>query len=136
MLRISTSLLLLLTLFGLAACNTGVRKANLENRTWILTSYQADGTRQTVPDQDTRLQFGEDDLSGSTGCNRIDGRYDLKKSRLTTAQFLTTEMACPGKMEREAHLLDVLNNEPTLAMDGDNLLMSHGETVLTFRLSP
>ena len=120
--------------FLLAACsNSGVRSEILESHTWVLAAYETDGKKEPVDDQATRLQFSAGELSGNTGCNQIGGTYALRNSRLTTEGVYTTKMACPGMMEREGHLIRVLNGQPTLAMAGEELLMSFGGTVLTFQ---
>ncbi len=120
--------------FTWTACNnTGVGPNTLEAQTWVLVAYEMDSKEQTVEDQKTYLQFGAGRISGNTGCNQLGGSYTLRKSRLTTEGMYTTKMACPGMMEREARLTQVLNGNPTLAMAGERMLMSYEGVVLVFR---
>jgi heat shock protein HslJ len=46
--------------------------------------------------------------SGSGGCNRIMGGYELKGDTLTFARMASTMMACPDGMEREQKFLRAL----------------------------
>ena len=46
--------------------------------------------------------------SGSGGCNRIMGGYELNGSRLTFARMASTMMACPDGMETEQKFLKAL----------------------------
>jgi copper homeostasis protein (lipoprotein) len=46
--------------------------------------------------------------SGSGGCNRIIGGYELKGDKLTFARMASTMMACPGGMETEQKFLKAL----------------------------
>jgi heat shock protein HslJ len=99
----------------------------------VLVAYEMDGKEQDITDESTHLQFGAGRVSGNTGCNQIGGQYTLRKSRLQTEGLYTTKMACPGMMEREARLTQVLNGNPTLAMAGERLLMSYEGVVLVFQ---
>src|SRR5882724_10405952 len=46
--------------------------------------------------------------SGSGGCNRIMGGYELKGDKLTFARMASTMMACPDGMETEQKFLKAL----------------------------
>jgi heat shock protein HslJ len=46
--------------------------------------------------------------SGSGGCNRIMGGYELKGDKLTFAHMASTMMACPGGMGTEQKFLKTL----------------------------
>jgi heat shock protein HslJ len=46
--------------------------------------------------------------SGSGGCNRIVGGYQLKGDKLTFDHMASTMMACPGGMDTEKKFLKVL----------------------------
>jgi heat shock protein HslJ len=55
------------------------------------------------------LQAQGDKLSGSGGCNRLFGSYDLNGNSLEFHSVAATQMACPGNaMDNEARLFEVL----------------------------
>jgi len=47
-------------------------------------------------------------VSGSGGCNRLSGGYELKGEQLTFGQMASTRMACPSGMETEQKFLAAL----------------------------
>jgi heat shock protein HslJ len=78
----------------------------------------------------TRLPFLVFDkngmLSGSTGCNKISGNYELKKSELILTPGAMTRMACQGN--GESLFLDALNRIRNCKIEGDKLTLLNGET--------
>jgi heat shock protein HslJ len=70
------------------------------------------------------LLLGEDGtISGSTGCNRFSGGYELDGTTLTAGPLATTRMACEeALMDQERAVLDVLDAGPLeLTLDGSTL---------------
>jgi heat shock protein HslJ len=73
---------------------------SLDGTAWVLQDLTgrtlAAGSRPT-------LQFTDDRLSGSDGCNRFSGRYTVAKQAFKVVQPLaTTQMACPGEIGEQA----------------------------------
>ncbi len=68
-----------------------------EGAEWHLAGYAVDGEISTVPWQiDATLLLEDGTASGSTGCNRFTGTYELVGDALTFDDaFAMTRMACP-----------------------------------------
>jgi len=99
---------------------------------WILHSFVIDGEEiQIIDNSGISIQFDEENLLGSSGCNTYFGDYDISgeyqifaKSdpdqdeeqigiggTISLDSIASTEMACvkPGIMEQESQFLSVLN---------------------------
>ena len=64
--------------------------------------------------------------SGSGGCNRIMGGYELKGDKLTFARMASTMMACPGGMETERDFLRALGRVKRWKIAGRQLELMDG----------
>jgi uncharacterized lipoprotein YbaY len=73
-------------------------------------------------------------LSGSDGCNRITGSYQLKGDVVTFGRMAGTQMACPNTGEIERTFRDALNRATRLTVAGDRLELSDatGKRVAAF----
>lgn len=82
-----------------------------------------------------RLNVIEKSVSGSTGCNRLTGSFNLKDdSSLKFLPIATTRMFCPGKGENK--FLTSLQQVDGYTLEGDQLVLTKGETaLLTFAAS-
>lgn len=77
------------------------------------------------------LQAQSDKLSGSGGCNRLFGSYDLNGNSLEFHSVASTMMACPGKsMDNEARILEVLKLVTNFVIAGDVLSLRVDDHVL------
>jgi heat shock protein HslJ len=86
-----------------------------------------------VPNTQLRLSFPSgQQLGASAGCNSMFGKYRLDGNILVVSQMGTTEMACnpPALMMQETWFSQLLTSAPTLAVDGDNLTLTSGATVV------
>lgn len=132
----------LITLVGisllLSGCasrrTTGMDYASCLNGNWELTFIT--GPRISFeglyPDKKPELVFDKagQTVSGSTSCNRLNGRYALKGTALSFSELATTKMFCEGS--GESVFLNMLakvnelrcrdNNEMEL-LEGDVALM-------------
>jgi heat shock protein HslJ len=72
--------------------------------------------------------------SGSGGCNRIMGGYELKGDTLTLARMASTMMACPDGMETEQKFLKALGQVKRWKIAGQQLEMmdGSGKVILVF----
>jgi len=43
----------------------------------------------------------EERVHGNTSCNTIDGKVELYENNITFSDIITTEMACPGDLEKK-----------------------------------
>ena len=98
-----------------------------EGRTWTLVSLRGEKVtggrgRKAL---EIKLDATGHRLSGSTGCNRLMGRYALKGDGLTFKDVATTRMACPENvMEREQILLRTLGDVDGWKLSGKRLLLT------------
>ena len=60
-------------------------------------------------------------MSGSDGCNRIAGSYEVKEDRIAFGQTLGTQMACPGTGEVEQGFRAALKDANRWRIVGDRL---------------
>jgi len=110
--------------------------APLEGTLWSLVALPGAravpaGARATlVLDPEART------ASGSTGCNRFTGRYDLQGGRLTVGITATTRMACPEALVAlDADFLDALRVAGSYRFVGAFLELL-GETGPVARFAP
>lgn len=132
---------LVLSLVQLISCssgkvNTGDSKTPFENTYWKLT--EIDGKQVTVVEgmNEPHLIFAaEQQVTGSTGCNSLFGKYSTSKDNLTFSEISTTKMACtePEISTVEINLLDVLKNAEGFKLSGKNLeLYNNGKLLARF----
>ena len=85
----------------------------------------ADGTR-------IRLVFDNGTLSASGGCNIIGGDLDIDGDVLHFSGASMTEMGCePARMAQDDWLVTFLTSNPTYVLDGFDLKLTSGTTVIT-----
>ena len=75
--------------------------------------------------------------SGSGGCNRIMGEYELKGDALTFARMASTMMACPEGMQTEQKFLKALEQVKRWKIGERQLRLmdGSGKVVLVFKVS-
>jgi heat shock protein HslJ len=112
-------LLLLATLVFVVACAPVAQQATpdgagkdapLENTYWKLTQLGNAAVRPAPNQQEAHfiLHPGDRRVSGSGGCNRLTGTYELEGDRLTFGRMAGTLMACVAGMVNEQRFLGVL----------------------------
>lgn len=70
------------------------------------------------------IEFGQDRLSGSAGCNRFAGSYRRDGDRLIVGALAVTRMTCPPpRMEHERQALEVLRGPVTISPGGGGAIM-------------
>jgi heat shock protein HslJ len=94
---------------------------------WVVEELGGAATVRPKP----QLSFGDDGrVSGSTGVNRLMGRYEVTGGLLTVADAATTRMAGPpAAMEQEQRLLALLETPQAFVVSGDRLEVGDGETL-------
>lgn len=93
---------------------------------------------KTVPDDgDVFIQFGgTGQVTGSGGCNRLSGSYEVSLSRVTFGPVRSTRKLCPEPvMDVETGLLEVLGNARFFIRDGIRLTLhdEEGHVIGRFR---
>lgn len=103
----------------------------LTGTTWQVTSLvsgQAVSTSVALEQSKPTLTIGDDGaVSGSTGCNRINGHATVSGSPavIDFGPLATTKMVCPPEVtEVEQAVLRVLKGAVQTAIDGDELTLS------------
>lgn len=105
----------LVTCLVLGGCTTMTSRP-IEDQAWMLAEL---GGASVEPAHGGRRAFLVFDagppqrVSGSTGCNRLAGTYQLSGARIALGQVATTRMACLEGMEQERAFLAML-----AALDG------------------
>jgi heat shock protein HslJ len=124
-------LALVLLLSACAAANAGSR-ASLEGRTFLST-YVTDGGKlhQLVAQTRIRISFRDGQISLSAGCNSMGGTYKVLNGVLSVGDLATTDMACDQpRMAQDEWLAGFITAGPTVRVDGINLRLEFGETVI------
>ena len=102
-------------------------RAELVGKTWTIA--RLDGKEITAPEGRTKpyLTFTADgSVSGSTGCNNVNGNYQLEKGlRLSFDQMATTLALCPD-VTYERDFLDALNKTDNYTLVDGVLSFSKG----------
>ena len=107
--------------FVLARTRLGAIAASMLIAALITTGYAADakpnlagsewGFAEETGKQARFIQFREDAVGGSLGCNRFTGRYTFEDGVLKIGPLASTRMACPPDvMQRETEFAAILEN--------------------------
>ncbi len=130
-----------LFLFLLAACSgkapapgadsTGTAATEIRGITWVLIGLRG---ATVVPGGagPPTLQLGLDNAqaAGFGGCNRLAGSYTLEGSALSFGPLVSTRMACPDVMETEAAFGLALAAVRGWRLNGAELELTAGDSVL------
>jgi heat shock protein HslJ len=110
--------------------------ASLENTRWKLTHLGEASVTPTSAPQEAYiiLDSGTHRVSGSGGCNRLTGHYELSGSHLRFSHMAGTMMACIQGMETEGAFLQGLGSVDAWKIAGQQLelLDSAGKLVARF----
>lgn len=104
--------------------------ATLEGTTWELVAYvdQAGNLTMALPDAPATMLLQDGQLSGTTGCNRYFGSYQLDGQSLTFTPMGSTMMACPEpQMAQEAAFIAALSSVASYTIVGDQLQLTNAE---------
>lgn len=104
----------------------------LDGRTFLSVTVTNQGVEQPlVPGTTIRLSFINGQLSASAGCNIMGGTYHLEDGVLVFEGGGMTEMGCDeARMAQDSWLFGLLGARPTIALDGDNLQFTSGDTTI------
>ena len=117
-----------------AASASGARPAaSLEGTFWKLVAI-GDTPAIALPaarEAGLTLHPGDHRLSGSGGCNRLMGTYEMGADRLTLVPGGTSMMMCPEEaMQQEGEFVSVLKMTTHYRIAGDTLELRNGDRVL------
>jgi heat shock protein HslJ len=135
------SLPVLLAALLLAACtaaspsgSSGPSPATgLDGRTFLSTGVTVAGAdRPLVEGTLIRISFQDGNIGANGGCNTFGGTYLVSGGRLFISGGGMTEMACDeDRMAQDEWLFAFLGSTPEIALDGDTLVLTSGDTVIT-----
>ena len=116
----------------LAACAGAGQGPTVDERDFVSTSVTDDGAPMAlVPGTEVRLTFHDGQLGASAGCNSIGGDYRVDDGVLVFEGGGMTEMGCdPDRHAQDDWLVAFLGSRPTVALDGDDLVLTSGGTIL------
>lgn len=118
---------LLLLIVGFAAHAEGVKHkvvvASLEKTEWKLVWVKGAKIETATPRQLPYIQLdpGSHRVSGSGGCNRLAGGYELNGNNLKFTQMAMTRMACLHGGDTEAQFVEALNQVSAWKIGGGML---------------
>jgi putative lipoprotein len=118
---------------GQPAGSGGITTSSLENTYWKLTRLGDAPVTATSQQREPHLILTSESrrVTGSGGCNRFSGSYELDDNRLTFSQMASTMMACLDSMETETAFLKTLTQVRTWKITGQQLeLYGSGEQAL------
>ncbi len=118
------------TLSRTAARGTGVPQQSVPAAAYTLVQVNGQAAPATPKPVTLTLEGGR--VGGSDGCNSYGASYRMEGNQLVlTSTVMSTMMAC---MDVEgAPLLSVLEDRPTLTLQGQTLTLKAGDTTLLFR---
>lgn len=131
-------LLALVVLGALLATGCQDLKSPLEDRDWVLASYQEPGgtVHDALPDVSVTARFDSQkgQVSGSGGCNTYTGDFTVDKLSLTIANMAWTERAClePERNQQETTFLSALAKADSFRVGHNTLTITGGGWQLDF----
>ncbi|MFT7476618.1 MAG: heat shock protein HslJ [Verrucomicrobiales bacterium] len=103
-----------------------------EREFWATEVVDAGHVRDLVPGTRITLSFSTDTIGASAGCNSMGGAYSIDGDALIVGGMGMTEMGCDaGRHQQDEFLATFLGESPSLTLDGDQLILTSGESVIT-----
>ena len=123
--------------FAFCAPASAGADAPLRTTYWKLTHLGDTPTRIAARQREAHLIFAahEQRVSGSGGCNRVMGAFELDGDKLGLSRIVATRMACPDGMEQEQLFLKSLGDVEHYRINGNQLelLDRSGEVIARFK---
>jgi heat shock protein HslJ len=110
----------------------------LEKTEWKLTWLGSTKIEAGIPQQMPYIQLDPDShrVSGSGGCNRLSGGYDLSGDHLKFTQMAMTRMACIHGGTTESAFVNALDQVTTWKVSGGKLLLMDADQHVVAKFSP
>ncbi len=108
--------------------------AVLDGTSWVLNELgPEDALTAVLPDTTITLNFADDGINGSAGCNSYFGEASQSGSSLTFGAIGSTRMACPEPiMQQENAYLAALGTVSSFTLEGDQLTLDYEDGRLVF----
>jgi heat shock protein HslJ len=115
-----------------------VDDAAIVGTVWILDSIITGDAVSSVMGEPATLELADDGtLAGSTGCRAFSGTYAITGDEVQVTQLVTDDRACPDELAgQDDHVLDVLGDGFTAAVDGARLTLMDGTNGLGYTAEP
>jgi heat shock protein HslJ len=112
-----------------------VANASLTGTVWVLDSLiSGDAISSTVGGRVTLELSPDGAISGSTGCRDFSGQYTITGNQVqVTLDPYDTVGCAEGLADQDAHVLDVISNEFSIAISGTTLTLNVGNKGLSYR---
>jgi heat shock protein HslJ len=114
-----------------ATATTTLLALQLERPTWILTSLATETSmNNTLPNTTITAKFEDGNVTGSSGCNRYFGSYQLNKTQIKIGPIGSTLMFCAdpdGVMTQETSYHLLLLNVTSYAISNNELTLSNSQ---------
>ena len=116
-----------------SATPTPIPPVGLTGRQFLSTAVTKDGAPFPLANgTQIRLTFDDGHLSANAGCNTIGGNLTVDANNLMFSGASMTEMGCDqARMGQDNWLVSFLSSNPTFALDGNDLTLTSGTTVVT-----
>lgn len=102
------SILLLFTLMAVIyGCSTKEAEGFSMNQLHDIWALESIAGEKITIDETVRnlpvleIYVKEERVHGNTSCNTIDGKVEIYENNITFSEIITTEMACPGDLEKK-----------------------------------
>ncbi|MGK7943846.1 MAG: META domain-containing protein [Microcystaceae cyanobacterium] len=112
---------------------------DIESSSWQLISYQNAQGKPSLPysQHEPTLQLREGRMSGTTGCNRYSGSYEMKQGKISFNTPASTLMACgfEGLAQQEQTFVKALTEVSQYELKNDQLLLlnEQNQPILVFQ---
>lgn len=103
----------------------------LDGRSFVAT--ELDGLEIAEGSQ-VVISFADGSVSVEAGCNTQNAGYEVTDGTLVlTGELASTMMACDEALEaQDTFMADLVTSEPTVELDGDQLVLTGSDTSATF----
>jgi copper homeostasis protein (lipoprotein) len=122
------------------SCGNPLVDSPLRGTHWKLVRLGEVGVEAVEPQREPYLVFARDErrVSGSGGCNRVTGGFELDGEKLKLGPMAGTMMACPTGMEQEQPFLQSIGNVERYRIRNSHLDMldASGTAIARFEAAP
>jgi heat shock protein HslJ len=124
----------------IASCTPAITSAStipfsLNNTSWILANLN---NQSATPDSMISINFAQNNISGSDGCNRYRASYTQNADKLmltVNKNLISSMMACPEPLMQQASAyISALTDTVSYKIDGQQLILfnASGKTLANF----
>jgi len=107
--------------------------ADLAGTAWRLDALVEGDAVSSTMGEPAGLELRDDGtLSGHTGCRTFDGRYELTDGEVRVTDLVNDDRACADLARQDEHVLSVIGDGFSYAIDGHRLTLSDGDLGLVY----